>query len=235
MNEGITLVINQPTFLPWLGYFDLINKADSFIALNTVQFSRQSWQQRNRIKTPNGVVWLTVPVQRSFGEKILDVKINYSTDWQYKHLKTIEQSYKKTPFFEKVFPMLEEIYNTSPKFLVDLNVLIIKEVCTYLNIKTALVCAHEIPIEKHEKVPYVLDLCDYMHTKTYLNGAAGKKLYDPKDFEERKINLVFHDYHHPVYNQLHGEFVPYLSIVDALCNCGSSVRDFFETSAAPSL
>ncbi|HSX39552.1 MAG TPA: WbqC family protein [Candidatus Saccharimonadales bacterium] len=224
MSNTTTLVINQPTFLPWIGYFDLIHQADIFVILDTVQFSRQSWQQRNRVKTSQGATWLTIPIERNFGDLITEVKINYSTGWVSKQLKTLELNYKKTLFFEEIFPEVAKIYNANPKYLVDLNVEIIKFFVDYLGLNTKIVLAHDLPLKKIDKLSYILDICNFVHANRYLNGQAGVKLYNPDDFKRKNIELVFHNFQHPVYNQLHGDFIPYLSIFDVACNLGPETR-----------
>ncbi|MEK7611524.1 MAG: WbqC family protein [Patescibacteria group bacterium] len=215
-----TLVILQPLFLPWLGMFDMMARSDLFVILNNVQFSRQSWQQRNRIKTPSGVKWLTVPVKHNFGTKIINVEIDYSTNWPEKHLKTISQSYRHTPFFGEIYNIVEKVYSEKPTYLIQLSIGLIKAVRGYLGISTPLEMASDVSIANHGGKSYVLDLCKYYGATTYLNGPAGKTLYSPEEFRQNGIKLIFHEYLHPIYPQLHGDFVSHLSVIDTLFNCG---------------
>lgn len=215
-----TLVILQPLFLPWLGMFDMMVQSDLFIILNNVQFSRQSWQQRNRIKTDSGVRWLTVPVKHNFGVKIKDVEIDYSSNWIAKHLKTIYQSYCRSLFFTEVYETIEKAYLKKPKYLCQLTINLINTIRDYLGIKTLLAVADEVPVENRGGKDYVLDLCRYFGAKVYLNGPLGKTLYSSDEFGRYGIKLIFHEYAHPIYDQLHGDFVSHLSVIDALFNCG---------------
>ncbi len=221
INKAERLVILQPLFLPWMGMFDMMGQADLFVILDNVQFSRQSWQQRNRIKTSQGVRWLSVPVVHRFGQKINEVKIDYGRDWVPDHLKTIYHNYKKAPHFDEIYNLVEGIYRRKTERLCDLSFDFIQSVKDYLKIPTRLMKASEVPLQNRGSKDYVLDLCRYFKSRVYLNGPAGKKLYDPKEFKDAGIDLIFHEYVHPVYPQLHGEFVPYLSVVDLLFNCGS--------------
>lgn len=215
-----TLVILQPLFLPWGGMFNMMYQCDLFVILDNVQFSRQSWQQRNRIKTQAGVRWLTVPVKHNFGEKIMEVEIDYSTNWREKHLGLIYQNYKTAPFFSEVYELLQKAYAKKPILLTHLNTSLLNDLRDYLGIKTPLVLSSDVPIENRGGKDYVLDLCKYFGTKSYFNGPAGKTLYFPGEFEKFGIDLTFHEYQHPVYPQLHGEFVSHLSVIDVLFNCG---------------
>lgn len=215
-----TLVILQPLFLPWLGMFDMMSRADLFVILDNVQFSRQSWQQRNRIKTPQGVRWLTVPVHHNFGEKIMNVRIDYSTDWVGKHLGLISQSYRQAPHFFEVYDFIEQEYKKKPELLCSLSHGLIRAIQEYFGIKTELILASELPLENRGGKNYVLDLCQYFYAQKYLNGPLGKTLYSPEEFKGRGVDLVFHEFTHPVYPQLYGDFASHLSVIDALFNCG---------------
>lgn len=215
-----TLMILQPLFLPWVGMFNMMYQSDLFVILDNAQFSRQSWQQRNRIKTQTGVRWLTVPVKHNFGEKIMNVEVDYSTNWREKHLGLIYQSYKTAPFFSEVYDLLQKAYAKKPALLCQFNVSLLNDLRGYLGIGTPLVLASEVPIENRGGKDHVLDLCKYFGTKSYLNGPAGKTLYSLEEFKQAGINLIFHEYRHPIYPQPQGEFVSHLSIIDVLFNCG---------------
>src|SRR3989338_1183673 len=219
------LVILPPLFLPWIGVFDMMNQADLFIILDNVQFSRQSWQQRNRNKTQAGVKWLTVPVKHRFGERIMNIKIDYSTDWINKHLKTIHYSYKGAPFFPEVCELLQRAYAKKPALLCQFNGCLLNDLRDYLGIKTPLILASDVPIENRGGKDHVLDLCKYFDAKYYLNGPLGKSLYSPEEFQKIGVDLVFHEFRNPVYSQLHGTFISHLSVVDMLFNCGRNTLE----------
>lgn len=224
MNEGATrtVAVMQPTYLPWMGYFDLIDQVDLFVLYDDVDFSKQSWQQRNRIKTSSGVQWLTVPVlwKGKSGQKIQDVQINPRSNDLAKHVKTIEQAYSKAPFQKAYIGELSALLSGSHSFLADLNTALIRWFCEKLGIRTPLVKSSELNLEG-ERVERLIHLCRAVQATRYLSTPGSKVYIDENNlFEPNRIELVYHRFAHPVYRQLHGEFVPYLSALDVLLNEG---------------
>lgn len=212
----------QPTYLPWLGYFDLIDQSDTFVFLDTVQFARRSWQQRNRIKSSAGPLWLTVPV-RSKGmreQSIAQVEIDASAGFQQKHLRTIRHEYGKAVFFAEYFPAIEDVLEKRHGLLSDLNIDLIQRLCELLGIEAAVVRASSLKAEGR-LVELLVSLCEAVGADRYLS-AAGSREYIENDnlFARRSMDVVYHEYNHPTYRQLHGEFIPYLSVLDLLMNEG---------------
>lgn len=219
--------IMQPTYLPWMGYFDLMDQVDVFIFLDTVQFSKQSWQQRNRIKTHKGVQWLTVPVMNKgkSHQKINEVKINESQTWQRKHLASIKQNYQKAPFFEQYFPQFEGLLNEPCENLSVLNMKIIHWIKSLLGITSRTVLASESAAScEEDKVERLVDLCKYYKADEYLSPAGSKEYLEECEasslFAASGIGLHYHQYEHPTYEQLFDDFVPYMSVLDLLLNKG---------------
>jgi len=211
--------IMQPTYLPWIGYFDLMDEADVFVFLDTVQFERQSWQQRNRIKTSTGWTWLSVPIIRKFPQLIDSVLINNSQKW--KHWKTIEQNYRRTKYW-KASP-LAEIYSRKWEYLVDLNLEIISWLTGEFGIHTEtyrLSTTTTFPASA-SKVDLLIAICRFFHADTYLSP-AGSAAYIEEDnrFEEEGITLKYQNYQHPVYNQPYGDFISHMAAIDLLFNEG---------------
>ena len=135
--------IHQPQYLPWLGYFDKVHRADVFVLLDTVQFKKNEWQNRNRICTPQGEQWLTVPVLHDFGQKINEVKVNNRENWTKAHLKALTLNYAKAPFFKDYIPLFEEAYTRRWERLVDINIYFIKQLIEVLGIQTKVIRASE--------------------------------------------------------------------------------------------
>lgn len=214
--------IFQPTYLPWLGFFKAIDLVDKFVFLDDVQFEKHSWQSRNRIKTANGELMMTAPIVRNFPQLINEVKINYAQDWIKSHLKSIQMNYCKAPFFSDFFPRLENIYNQRPEKILDLNLKIIKSICEFLDIKTEFILSSDLGVvnfHKNEKVAAILEKLG----ATYYFYAPGSAEYMKEGHEFYKkigVELIQLKIEHPVYPQLHGEFIPYISIIDLLFNCG---------------
>jgi len=219
------LAIHQPNFLPWAGYFHKIMNSDSFVILDDVDFTKNSVANRNYVKGPNGKILLTVPVKKfSLGASYLDVEIDYSADWQRKHLATFEVCYKKSPYFKEIFSILSSCYGKKCKSLGEFNIVLIEEICKYLGIKTKILRSSPMKL-KTKSTERLVDVCKKIGASEYLSGLGGKDYMDESLFANEKIKIVYQGFKHPVYSQLFGEFMPNLSFVDMLFNIGrDSVR-----------
>jgi hypothetical protein len=214
-------VIMQPTYLPWTGYFDLIDQSDVFVLLDTVQFEKQSWQQRNRVKTPQGVVWLTVPVLQDLQNRISEVEINNKVVWQRKHWGTLEQSYRRACHFAEFAPALHTFYAREWASLAELNTALISEMSAWLGLRPNLIRSSELPPIAERREEMIVRICQHFGADEYLSPPGARDyLADDTAFTEAGIRLRFQTYEHPVYPQLHGDFVPYLSALDLLLNAG---------------
>lgn len=211
--------IHQPQYMPWIGYIDKIDRSDVFILLDNVQYKKNEWQNRNRIKTAQGWQWITVPVLYSFPEKINEVRINNRVDWRRKHLVAIETNYRRAPYFSKYFPYLEDIYRKEWERLVDINITLIKTLVDLFGIRKKILIASEFKT-RDEPDGRLIDLCKAVGANTYLSGKDGPKYMDMDAFEKAGINVIIQDFKHPVYPQLYGKFEPNLSSIDLLFNCG---------------
>lgn len=229
MAESCTVAIHQPNYLPWLGYFYKMWESDQFVLLDTVQFPRgQSYANRNRIKTHNGTAWLTIPVSIPSGEKgkVPYTEVRFAnTKWKRKHVKTLEMNYKRASYFEEIFSLYEEQVNRHDTF-VELNIGLIRAVAGYLGIDTRLVRLSELLEDFGEKTDLILDICTHLEADVYLSGTGGGKEYtDEKLLNEHGITLTFSRFEHPEYEQLWNDFVPNLSVIDLLFNCGPDSPD----------
>ncbi|MBP7927625.1 WbqC family protein [Patescibacteria group bacterium] len=222
LDQPQKILILQPMFIPWIGYFNMINLCDVFVILDTVQFSKQSWQQRNKIGSVRGPIWLTIPVKRNFGVLVKDAEINYSENWVHSHLRSIHLNYCRTKYFDEVYTLLEKHYLNSYQKVCDFTSNIIVDIASYLGITTEIIFASSLPTHK-PLVPkdYLINICKHFGAKKYINGPAGRVLYTEQEFKDHDIDLIFHDYAHPTYSQAHGSFTPYLSTIDLLFNHGS--------------
>jgi hypothetical protein len=211
--------------LPWLGYFDLLKKADVFVHYDDVQFDKHGWRNRNRVKGPKGAVWLTVPVLHSgrFGQSILDVQIDERQHWRHRHLSTVGQFYARAPFIHAMLPRLRDILERPWPRLVDLNLAVIDWLGAELGITTPRYRASELGIHG-DRNARLLDLCLHFGATRYLSGNAAREYLDVALFMAAGVDVSWHDYAHPNYSQLHGTFVPYLSALDIILNMGSEAR-----------
>ena len=216
--------IHQPQYLPWLGYFDKAHQADVFILLDDVQFKKNEWQNRNRIRTAQGVQWLTVPVYHEFGAKINEVKIDNKTPWRSHHQKAIELNYCKAPYFEEYFPYFKKAWEQEWCNLAEINIYFVRLIMDLLGIKTRVVLSSEYEVVEH-KTMRLVDLCKYFDTATYLSGEGGMAYLDEEQFKNNNIKILIQQYQHPVnpqrwINKNDGGFMSHLSVVDLIFNCG---------------
>ena len=216
-----TIAIMQPTYLPWLGYFDLIRRSDVFVLYNSVQFDKRSWQQRNRIRNKAGELMLTVPVKTKgdFEQKIADVLLDNPKAALHKHLKTIQQSYAKAPNFARFMPGLEEVYGRGFLRLQDLNFALIKFGMEALHLKTEVVFSSELETGG-TKVEGLLNICKKLGATAYLSPQGSRTYIEENNlFPENRIALRYHEYEHPHYQQLnYSDFISHLSFIDYLFN-----------------
>jgi len=213
------LTAHQPAYLPWLGYFDKIIRSDIFIFLDSVQFEKNSFTNRNKIKTPQGFNWLTIPVitKGHTNSTLRETRIDNKQNWKRKHLNSIYQNYKKSPRFDKCYSKIEVLYKAEYKFLSDLCwdhlVFWLKE----FGLKKKLIRSSELPIDSN-KSKLVLDLCVYFKADYYISGSLGKGYLQIEDFQQAGTAIEFQDYQHPIYPQLYGEFVSNMGIIDFWMN-----------------
>jgi len=230
------VAIAQPTYLPWLGYFDLIDQVDHFILLDSVQFEKQSWQQRNRIKTPAGLQWITVPVlfRGRLEQQIKDVEIREPDFWR-NHLRAIELSYRRSAFFKDYFPALSEMLQVSEtgRLLSELNVQLIGWLCKILGIQTAITRSSALN-QDGRRSTLLVNLCRLLHADSYVSpiGSANYLMADIYLFQETAIEVYFQHYEHPEYAQLFPPFLPYASTLDLIFNEGPGAMEIIRSGRA---
>ena len=214
------VAVHQPQYLPWLGYFDKIDRAHLFVLLDIVQFKKNEWQNRNRIKTAQGWQWLTVPVAYRFLQRINQVKINLQSNWARKHLLTLKNNYSKAPYFADYFSAFENILTQNWQWIATLNIRLVRELTELLGIPTPLRLASEMGDFPEDPDERLIAICKHLGAETYLAGIGGKNYMELRRFEKAGIEVVFQEFKHPVYPQLYGDFLPNLSVIDLLFNCG---------------
>jgi hypothetical protein len=218
------IAICQPTYLPWLGYFDLMDQVDRFVLLDTVQFEKQSWQQRNRIKTPTGLQWLTVPVvfRGRLGQKVEEVEIR-DVEFRRKHLRAIELNYSRSPFFQKYFPALSGIFEEigATAHLAELNFRLIRWLAEILEVRTPLVPASSLGAEG-KRTELLASICRKLGANQYVSpiGSAEYLLAEIDVLSDIHVETVFHNYDHPNYGQLFPPFLAFASVIDLIFNEG---------------
>jgi len=219
--------IMQPTFMPWIGYFDMIDQVDTFVLYDDVQLAKRSWQVRNRIKTPNGELYLNLPIKKTKHRDdllICEAELSYDEKWIDKHLKSIEGSYRKAPHFASVFPFIAEHYQQQYTLLSDFNANFIQNVAARIGIKTTILRATDIANVTGAKDHRLADICNKISCNEYLSPQGSAAYIEAEkpggELTSRNIALYYHFYKHPVYSQVYGDFLPYMGITDLLLNEG---------------
>jgi hypothetical protein len=219
----LILTLHQTQYLPYLGFFEKAARSDHFILLDQPQFEKNDYQNRNRIKGPQGAFWLTVPVltKGRSRQRLDQVEINPQEDWRRSHWSSLEQNYRKAPYWDLYSPELKKIYASDWPLLAGLNTALIRQVMDFLGLKTPLSLESETGSEGNS-TERLISLCRRVGADSYLSGAGGKGYMDEALFAKEGIRLIYQHYEHPVYRQQYGKlgFVPNLCILDLLFNEG---------------
>ena len=216
------LSAHQPAYLPWLGYFDKIAQSDIFVYLDTVQFEKNSFINRNKIKTPQGCLWLTIPVRIKghTNATISTLEIDECQAWRIKHLKTIEMNYRKSPYFHECFPKYEALLNMPISNLAELCWQQMIFWLAEFEIATKLVRLSDLNIFS-KKSELIQDICKNLSADKYLSGIMGKNYLNESNFSADGINIIYQNFNHPIYLQNWGLFEPNMGIIDYWMNYGS--------------
>jgi len=222
------VAVLQSNYIPWKGYFDMIAAVDEFILYDDMQYTRRDWRNRNQIKTPQGLLWMTIPVlvKGKYHQKIRETEIDGS-DWAVAHWKTLAQNYRRAPHFDAVAEWLEPLYVSGRStHLSQLNRLFIEAVCGYLGIETKLSNSWDYSLGDG-KTERLADLCMQAGGTEYLSGPSARNYIEESVFAERGIKLTWFDYSgYPQYPQLWGEFTHSVTILDLLFNCGKEAPNY---------
>jgi hypothetical protein len=215
------LTAHQPVYLPWLGLFHKIALADRFVCYDHVARSHYDYTARNQIRTANGSTTLIVPLRKSkeSTQPLKDVRIDTSLPWRKKHWKTIENAYRKAPYYDAYAPFLGRFYEHEWAFVTEMNTALLSWLLDALGIPREIESSSALQIER-EKSEGVLEMSLKLKAKIFIFGALGRDYADVERFRASGVEPVFQDYRHPTYQQLHGEFASHLSVIDLLFNCG---------------
>ena len=217
-----TCVILQPGYLPWLGFFEQMARADEFVYLDDVQFDKHGWRNRNRIKGPGGAQWLTVPVrlhgldQPPIHEVLIDPA---RPQWAAKHLQAIRTCYGPSPFFDCLFPGLADVLSRDWTHIAELDIAVAAFLCEKLGLSRRVHRSSALGVEG-DRCERLARICRRLGCDVYYSGAAAREYLDVSAFENAGIHVEFQDYRHPEYPQRFGGFVSHLSVVDLMFHCG---------------
>jgi len=214
------VAIHQPEYLPWLGFFKKMMNVELFVFLDDVQFRKKGWQNRNRIRINDGTTLLSIPVHTHSYPKINEVTIDNEKNWSIRHKKSILYNYARAPYFDEIKDFIESIFEKKFQYLVDLNTEIIKFIMNELEIKSKIVFSSELEISKKGS-GRVLDICKAVGADHYITGTFwAESNLRVEEFKKSNIDVEFQKFQHPIYKQIHGEFIPEMSIIDLLFNEG---------------
>ncbi len=225
------ILITQSNYIPWKGYFDNINLVDEFIVFDDMQFTKRDWRNRNQIKTPQGLCWLTIPVEvkGKFFQKINETNVS-DKKWGDKHWKSLVANYSRAPFFKTHKDMFEFLYrDESVVDLTSINIRFIKAINTILGIQTKIIDSRELTIIDG-KTERLIDICLKREATHYFTGPAAKSYMDDQKFRDNNIFVQYFNYeNYPLYPQLFGSFMHNVSILDLIFNTGDKAKHFMKT------
>lgn len=210
------LSIHQSQYIPWPAYFKKIALSDKFVILDDVQFQKNGVQNRNKLRNKNGEFWLTIPVKGSLGDSIKDKEIAHDK-WKKKHFQSMSQSYSKSPFWDSLKDEIEALYSLETNKLNDINIFFIKFIISKLEIDTEIIISSNEDFSG-KKSDLILNICSNFKASKYLSGTGAKDYLDIDSFKEKGIIVEFMKSLPAIYTQIHGDFMPGLSIIDMMMN-----------------
>ena len=227
-----TLVVSQPMFLPWVGLFEQVRLADVFLHYDDVQLPQgRSFMSRVQIKSANGVAWLTVPIDHAKSGKLLnEVALVNPEEWRDKHLRTIRYAYARRPYFDLMFELVEKIYGHTTDRLAEFNINSIEQIAEWLGLAPRFMRSSDMGVAG-ASTERLVALCEAVNCDVYVTGHGALNYLNHQQFEDKKISVRYIDYRKLPYEQAHGEFTPYVSILDAIANCGEQARDLLCSEA----
>jgi hypothetical protein len=226
----MNVVLLQPSYIPWRGYFDQIRRADLFVFYDDVQYDKHGWRNRNQIKTPGGKQWLTIPVHSrgaTSGLPIKDVRIDRNSPWARKHHNALTTAYSKAPYFARYSPWLDSVYRRSDELLADFTVDTTVELARMLGIEaTRFMRSSELEGIDGEKTDRVIRILRRVGADRYLSGPSAREYIETEKFRAAGIELEFMEYDYPEYPQLHPPYDPFVTILDLLFMTGDEALSY---------
>ena len=214
----------QSSYIPWRGYFDFIASVDAFVFHDDIQYTKSDWRNRNRIKTPKGTEWLTVPVHyKEVSQLICETNIDHSTSWQQKHLRKMQESYREAPYAKAALDILSCVPADQSETISNLNIVLTKRICDHLCIGTPLIAASDFSLVG-TKTDRLIDLLTKLNATTYLSGPSADAYLDKEAFSRNGIRLEYKSYDYDSYPQLWGPFEGAVTVLDLIANCGPAAK-----------
>ena len=217
----------QPCFVPWLGYFEQIARADIFVYLDDVYYTKKDWRNNNQLKSPYSIKNIYIPVHKTSRETLINqVFISYNEKWETNLINRINEWYRKAPLFEEITILIESIIQNKYERLIDLNFHLNNKILKYIGIETPIYFSSEIEKKSDNKNQRIIEICEHFKNVDLLyDGKSAMSFINIPLFQKHGIEIIFQDYQHTPYPQLWDkEFVPYLSVIDLLMNCGTQSK-----------
>jgi hypothetical protein len=229
LNENKKIVIVQSNYIPWKGYFDLINRADVLVIYDDMQYTRRDWRNRNLIKTAQGLAWLTIPVKvkGKYEQRIDETEVS-DHSWAEAHWKSIKNNYSRAACFSEFGPKIQDLYVEAAglSLLSQINFLFIQKICQWLGIETQIIWSSQFP-RVAGRTENLVHICKTLAAGEYISGPSAMKYMELDQFEDSNISLSYMNYdHYPKYPQLFGDFVHGVSVLDLLLNCGDGAAQY---------
>lgn len=226
------ITIHQPEHMPWLGFFHKIAQADTVVLLDNVQFRKNYYQNRNKIRTADGWAWVTVPVSHNLKTLIKDVAVVPDRRWKKKWCDSIFHAYLKSRHFNDYYGGIKKVVDTDVGLLSDINIRLINTICGFLGIKTDFVRASQMGMEGSGS-DLIFSICRKLKADTYISGISGRDYLELDSFRKCGTEVVFQEFHHPVYKQLFEPFIPCMSIIDLIFNYGDKSLEIINGTGVP--
>ena len=220
MKNKIITSIHQPDFFPYFGYFNKINKSDVYIVMDNVQLSKSGWTHRDKIKTSKEVSWITIPIKNIKKKQLIkDCLIDHDINWKKKHINMISESYKNSKFINEGIEIINDLYKLNTNYLFEFNFNIINKLFEIFKINVDIKLLSQLNVDG-DKSELLIKILKKINSNLYLSGDGAKNFIDIDLFKNNNIEIIFNDFKHPIYEQIHGDFVKDLSILDIILNCG---------------
>lgn len=224
-------VILQPSYIPWRGVFDQIRQADVFVFYDDVQYDKRGWRNRNKVKTPKGTQWLTIPVHSSGAIvdaiPIHQIEIDWEQDWASRHLMTLQHHYRKAPYFKQYEPWLENVYQRRPTRLADFTIPLTEEIARRLGIEHTRFLRSSTLNAHGQKTDRLLEILTQLGADHYISGPSARDYIEPEKFAAAGITLEYIDYNYPEYPQLYPPYDPFVTVLDLLFMTGPDALRYF--------
>jgi hypothetical protein len=225
----VKIGVIQSSYIPWRGYFDFIASVDGFVFHDDIQYTKNDWRNRNRIKTRKGTEWLTVPVHyKKVSQLICETSIDHSTTWQQKHLRKMQECYHEAPYAKVALDILASAQADQSGTISNLNIKLTKQICDCLGITTPLMVSSELSLIG-TKTDRLIDLLKKLNATTYLSGPSADTYLDKDAFHRNNIRLEYKSYNYDPYPQLWGPFEGAVTVLDLIANCGPDAKNYIRS------